>query len=108
MGIRLAEARREHLQEALRACTAKDTVSREGSNTLSSKAATFQASIDVLDRFIADTHAKEAREHSGSEESSTDHLDSREKETEGNDFQNIYQIYTPRLVLNNQSRNVSV
>jgi hypothetical protein len=107
VGIRLAEARRDHLSEALRACTATDTVSREGSNTLSSKATTLQASIDVLDRFIADTEAKEAQKHDSPEESSTDHLDSRENETEGNDFQNIYQVYAPRLILNNQSRNVS-
>ena len=107
MGIRLAEARRDRLTEALRNCTSRETVARDGSNTLSSKAATLQASIDVLNRFIADREAKEAREHQSPRESSTEHLDSRENETEGNDFQNIYQVYTPRLVLNNQSRNVS-
>lgn len=103
----MAEARRDRLSEALQDCTLKDTRFREDSNTLPSQATSLQASIDVLNRFIADRKAKEVHENQTRKESSSDHLDSRENETEGNDFQNIYQIYTPRLVLNNQSRNVS-
>ena len=67
----------------------------------------LQASIAVLDRYIEEKKEKELEEQSHRRrESSTDHLDARELEVEGNDFQNVYQIYLPHLVLNNRSRNV--
>lgn len=81
----------------------------DSSEASSEHESSLQISIDVLGRFISKVEKDQASNEKArrDEDNAASDLDGREVETEGSDFQNVYQVYAPRLVLNNQSRNVS-
>jgi hypothetical protein len=112
MGRRLLQHRLSQLEEELGALPTgngeNDHHESDLSKAAKEKRRSLQAGIHGLKERLASLETDIAKERESRRSStSADHIDSREVETEGNDFQNVYQIYLPRIMMNNQSRNVS-
>jgi hypothetical protein len=98
--------RRNRLATQLEACTSGELSLQDDLVPNAARATELRANISILNRYIEEKE-RETQDSVPYRESSADHVDNREVETEGNEFQNVYQVYLPHLILNNKSRNVS-